>query len=151
MSCDFPQKEHLRRLSLAGVSPDLSESLKETHLLGIETRRKNHYDQFQKKLLGISLSSWNSACFCQKSNFIQFLYIFIQQHSKVLEEERDTALLESLSELFTDKQKDLMFKVLNKEALTKTEREYYSRVVKKRLKALRNSDLQSLAQTLVGF
>ena len=71
--------------------------------------------------------------------------------AKVLEEERNVALMESLSELFTDKQKDLMFKVLNKEALTKTEREYFSRVVKRRLKAIRNSDLQSLAQTLVGF
>jgi hypothetical protein len=58
---------------------------------------------------------------------------------------------EAASELFTDKQREVMHKVLNHESLTKTEREYYSRVVKRRLKALRNPDLQTTAATLLGY
>lgn len=71
--------------------------------------------------------------------------------TRKLEQQRSTMLNEALSELFTDKQRDLMVKVLNHEPLTKTEREYYSRVVKRRLKALRNPDLQTMAATLLGY
>lgn len=71
--------------------------------------------------------------------------------SKKIENRRQAQFLESLSELFTDKQRSIMIKILNRESLTKSEKEYYSRVIKRRLKALRNPDLQSLASTLVGF
>ena len=69
---------------------------------------------------------------------------------KKLENERDMLFREALLVLFTEKQKELLFKMLNKSPLTKSEREYYSRAVKPRLKALRNPDLQSLAVTLLG-
>lgn len=71
--------------------------------------------------------------------------------TKKLEEKRQGVFENAVSELFTEKQRDLMFKMLNHESLTKTEREYYSRVVKPRLKALRNPDLQSVAATLLGY
>lgn len=71
--------------------------------------------------------------------------------SKQLEDKRQGVFQEALGELFTDKQRELLLKMLNKESLTKTEREYYSRVVKPRLKALRNPDLQSLASSLLGY
>jgi hypothetical protein len=71
--------------------------------------------------------------------------------SKQLEEQRSVMFKEAVGELFTDKQRDLMFKVMNHQSLTKTEREYYSRVVKPRLKALRNPDLQTMAATLLGY
>lgn len=71
--------------------------------------------------------------------------------TKKLEDQRSTMFNGAASELFTAKQRELMLKVLNHEALTKTEREYYSRVVKPRLKALRNPDLQTMAATLLGF
>ena len=70
--------------------------------------------------------------------------------SKKLENERQSVLQDALSELFTEKQKQLLFKMLNHEAVTKTEREYYSRAVKPRLRALNNPDLQSLASTLLS-
>jgi len=69
--------------------------------------------------------------------------------TKKLENKRESSFQDALSELFTEKQKELLFKVLNKETLTKTEKEYFSRVVKKRLKALRNPDLQLAATTLL--
>jgi hypothetical protein len=71
--------------------------------------------------------------------------------SKKLDDERQSAFLLALSELFTERQRDLLFKFLKKQELTKTEREYLSRTVKPRLKALRNADVQSLATTLLGF
>jgi hypothetical protein len=71
--------------------------------------------------------------------------------TKKLDEQRSTLFTEAASELFTEKQKELMFKMLNHEPLTKTEREYYSRSVKPRLKALRNPDLQTTAATLLGY
>ncbi|MCK5492566.1 MAG: hypothetical protein KAJ14_05600 [Candidatus Omnitrophica bacterium] len=55
----------------------------------------------------------------------------------------------SLSQLFSPKQKELFLKKLRKEKLSKTEREYFSRVVKKKLLALANSELHRLAQKLL--
>ena len=55
-----------------------------------------------------------------------------------------------LDRLFSPKQKDLIFKKLNKESLTKTEREYYSRVVRKKLKAIAMSEIREIADTLTG-
>ncbi len=47
--------------------------------------------------------------------------------------------------LFPDKQKELIYKRLENHHLTKTEREYYSRVVKKKLAAVADGELQALA------
>ncbi|MCX5785629.1 MAG: hypothetical protein NTX59_08060 [Elusimicrobia bacterium] len=51
-----------------------------------------------------------------------------------------------LSLLLTPRQKDLLYKRLNKEKMTKTEREYFSRVVRKKLVALADPYLHALAQ-----
>ncbi len=50
--------------------------------------------------------------------------------------------------LFSPKQKDLVFKKLNSESFTKTEREYYSRVVRKKLKAIANVQVGHIASRL---
>ncbi len=55
-----------------------------------------------------------------------------------------------LSEFFTFKQKDLLKKRLRGRELSKTEREYFSRVVNKRLKALSNERLYHFAQSAAG-
>lgn len=70
--------------------------------------------------------------------------------TKRVDEKRQIAFQESISTLFTAKQAELLLKMLNNEPLSKTEREYYSRVIKTRLKALSNADLQSVATTLLG-
>lgn len=51
-----------------------------------------------------------------------------------------------LSLLLSPRQKDLLQKKLRGESMTKTEREYFSRVVKKKLMALADPDLHRLAQ-----
>jgi hypothetical protein len=57
----------------------------------------------------------------------------------------------ALSQLLSPKQKELFKKKLSGDALTKTEKEYYSRVVKKKVAALANPELNRLAQKLMEF
>jgi hypothetical protein len=52
--------------------------------------------------------------------------------------------------LFSEKQKELIFKRLNEQPMTKTEREYFSRVVKKKLAAIGNEEMQAVAAQLGG-
>jgi len=52
----------------------------------------------------------------------------------------------ALSQVFSSKQKELFLKKLRGEKMTKTEREYYSRVVRKKVGALANPELHRLAQ-----
>jgi len=54
-----------------------------------------------------------------------------------------------LSEIFTSRQKILLRKKAEGKPLSKTEREYFSRVVKKRLKALANDELHRFALNLL--
>ena len=53
-----------------------------------------------------------------------------------------------LSTLFPPKQKELILKKLKGDPLSKTEKEYYSRVVKKKLQGLANKELRKIALTL---
>ncbi len=55
----------------------------------------------------------------------------------------------SLSQVFSPKQKELFLKKLRSEKLTKTEKEYFSRAVKKRVLALANPELHRLSQKLL--
>lgn len=55
----------------------------------------------------------------------------------------------ALSQVFSPKQKELFLKKLRNEKLTKTEREYFSRTVKKRVLALANPELHRLSQKLL--
>lgn len=54
----------------------------------------------------------------------------------------------SLSQVFSPKQKELLKKKFEGMPLTKTEREYYSRAVKKKVVALANAELHRMAQQL---
>ncbi len=59
------------------------------------------------------------------------------------------SLEHALSQVFSPKQKELFKKKLEGELLTKTEQEYYSRTVKKKVVALANSELHSLSRKLL--
>lgn len=65
------------------------------------------------------------------------------------EKYEEFSLAYALSQLFSPKQKDLFKKKLEGLPLTKTEQEYYSRAVKKKVVALANSELHSLARKLL--
>jgi len=53
-----------------------------------------------------------------------------------------------MSTLFPPKQKELIMKKLKGEPLSKTEKEYFSRVVKKKLEDLTNNELRKVATSL---
>jgi hypothetical protein len=57
----------------------------------------------------------------------------------------------ALSQVFSPKQKELFKKKLEGLPLNKTEQEYYSRTVKKKVVALANSELHSLSKKLLGL
>ena len=57
----------------------------------------------------------------------------------------------ALSQIFSPKQKELFKKKLEGISLTKTEQEYYSRTVKKKIMALANGDLHSLSKKILGL
>jgi hypothetical protein len=67
---------------------------------------------------------------------------------KSVDPQRSAELDTSLDRLFSPKQKDLVFKKLNGEPFTKTEREYYSRVVRKKLLAIANAQVNRIATRL---
>jgi hypothetical protein len=67
------------------------------------------------------------------------------------EKYEDLSLEYALSQLFSPKQKELFLKRLEGEPLSKTEREYYSRTVKKKVAALANPELHRLAQQLMQY
>ena len=55
----------------------------------------------------------------------------------------------AMSQIFSPKQKELFLKKLNREKLTKTEKEYFSRAVKKKILALANQELHNLSRKLL--
>ncbi len=65
------------------------------------------------------------------------------------EKYEEHSLEHALSQVFSPKQKELFNKKLEGFPLTKTEQEYYSRTVKKKVVALANSELHSLSKKLL--
>lgn len=70
--------------------------------------------------------------------------------NELLSVKDELSLEYSLSQVFSPKQKELFLKKLKREKLTKTEKEYFSRVVKKKVLALANPELHRLSQKLLG-
>lgn len=76
-------------------------------------------------------------------------YALLRPTSEAVQKRREELELELLlSEFFTPRQKELLVKRQAREVFTKTEREYFYRVVRKRLKALANEELHQFARSL---
>ncbi|WP_319524597.1 hypothetical protein [uncultured Desulfosarcina sp.] len=67
------------------------------------------------------------------------------------EKHEELSLEYALSQVFSPKQKELFKKRLEGLPLNKTEKEYYSRTVKKKVVALANPELHRLAQRLMAY
>lgn len=83
---------------------------------------------------------------------VAFDRYFNQERSRLndlLSVKEELGLEYALSQVFSPKQKELFLKKLRHEKLTKTEKEYFSRVVKKKASALANSELHRLSQRLL--
>ena len=80
-----------------------------------------------------------------------FQNYFRQEEGKVTEflSQREELELEyALSQVFSPRQKELFWKKLRDEKLSKTEKEYFSRRVRKKVLALANERLHQLAKSL---
>ena len=80
---------------------------------------------------------------------VVFNNYFRQEQSSLeglLSLKQDAGLEYAFSQVFTPKQRELFLKKLRNEKMSKTEREYYSRVVRKKVLALANTELHQLAQ-----
>jgi hypothetical protein len=114
--------------------------------------RKKEFPRFLEKLK--SDSNLNVAGRKMSADRLKTVFsnYFVQSQAKLSEllSVKDELSLEySLSQVFSPKQKELFLKKLRREKLTKTENEYFSRVVKKKVLALANPELHRLAQGLL--
>jgi hypothetical protein len=73
----------------------------------------------------------------------------VERNKRSKDKYKEFSLEYALSQVFSPKQKDLFKKKLEGAPLTKTEQEYYSRTVKKKVVALANSELHSLSRKLL--
>ena len=67
----------------------------------------------------------------------------------LLSAKEEMGLEYAMSQVFSPKQKELFLKKFKGEVLTKTEKEYFSRAVKKKVLALANADLHRLSRELM--
>ena len=72
-----------------------------------------------------------------------------EKNRRKKESSESLSLEYSLSQMFSPKQKELFKKKLEGLPLTKTEREYFSRAVKRKVAALANAELHRMAQRLM--
>lgn len=118
----------------------------------LSDNRQREFDGFLKQLKNNSdLNVAGREMSAQRLKTV-FNNYFNQAHNKLNEllSVKDELNLEySLSQVFSPKQKELFLKKLKREKLTKTEKEYFSRVVKKKVLALANPELHRLSQKLL--
>lgn len=85
----------------------------------------------------------------------QTFHNYFEQNAKKTRRQKESheelSLEYSLSQLFSPKQKELFNKKLKGLPLTKTEKEYYSRTVKKKVAALASPELHRLSQKLMDY
>jgi len=84
-----------------------------------------------------------------KNTFQRYLALEGEEVKNLSAKQDDLSLEFAMSQVFSPKQKNLFLKKLKGEVLTKTEREYFSRTVKKKAAALANSELHHLAQKVL--
>lgn len=120
----------------------------------LNDQRKNEFNDFLfnfKHDKDFMLNNKNMSAERVKTVFNNY---FSQSHSQlndVVSVKNQFDLEYALSQMFPPKQKELFMKKLRNEKMSKTEREYYSRVVRKKVQALANPELNNLAQKLSRY
>ena len=155
-----PKKKNLEKLLLiSGELFDLEGIESPPNLKKIVRSLKAKYGSLQSERL-LSLSSGMTIRIKDIQNTLKDYSVKIKNAAQesaggTLDGELQTEMLQRSSELnacldrlFSPRQKDLVFKKLDGQAFTKTEREYYSRVVRKKLKAIANSQVGYIATKL---
>lgn len=146
-------RSNLEKLILASCDLLAEEGLDQPE--GIEVILKTLRPKYGDLLKGevVDLGTHRSVSTERLRRTLRRYAIDLERHESAREKDRRKQLrsfqLElHLSTLFPPKQKELIFKKLKGDPLSKTEKEYYSRVVKKKLQGLANKELRKIALTL---
>ena len=113
---------------------------------------KKEYEVFVsllKKNYNFSVNGYEMSGQRLKSTFNNYFTNTHSNFSDLLSAKEEFGLEYALSQVFSPKQKELFLKKLKGEKLTKTDKEYFSRAVKKKVLALANSELHRLSQKLL--
>jgi len=113
---------------------------------------KKEFDSFLEKLKNnddFQVAGRDMSSHRLKATFKNYFSKTESRLSDLLSKKEEFGLEYSLSQVFSPKQKELFLKKLKGEKLSKTEKEYFSRVVKKKVLALANAELHRLAQRLL--
>lgn len=113
-----------------------------------------HLKQLRKEMASGNSFTLNGSVFHPlrlKNAFELYFEKDAEKNRKRKEKHEKLSLEYALSQVFSPKQKELFMKRLEGQSLTKTEREYYSRAVKKKVVALANPELHRLAQRLLAY
>ena len=112
---------------------------------------KKEFNYFFKKLKKSDNLDVNGRAMSGQRLKTTFDNYFSQSKTKLddlLSAKKDFSLEYAMSQVFSPKQKELFLKKLRGEKMTKTEKEYYSRSVKKKVLALANLEFHNLAMSL---
>ncbi len=132
---------------LAQEGLDKPEGLDDT----VDALRVKYGDLLKEEVLNLGKNS--SVSTERLRNTLRRYAIDIERSESVRERDRKRQLRSfqmdlHLSTLFPPKQKELVLKKLKGDPLSKTEQEYYSRVVKKKLEGLANNEVRKIALAL---
>ncbi len=147
-----PKRQNLEKLILASARIFQSQQLKPPgNLEQIVTSLQSKYDNhFAKREFQLSSGLFVSIQDMERS-LIGYLSGQLQRQDNRSKKKppRSEILDVYLDRLFSPKQKELVFKKRDGIAFTKTEREYYSRIVRKKLEAIASEDVGKIAKTLL--
>lgn len=114
--------------------------------------RKEEFESFLEKLKNgdeLQLGGYTMSAYRLKTVFTNYFSQSEARLNDLVSLKDELGLEYSLSQVFSPKQKELFLKKLKREKLTKTEKEYFSRAVKKKVLALANPELHRLSQKLL--
>jgi hypothetical protein len=109
-------------------------------------------NEFARKIANdgeLKFSGYNFSSAKLKATFTNYFRKTNGDLSDLISMKAQLSLEYALSQIFSPKQKELFLKKIRGDKFTKTEREYFSRSVRKKVLALSNSDLHSLAKKLL--
>ncbi|MBF0252203.1 MAG: hypothetical protein HQL29_00150 [Candidatus Omnitrophica bacterium] len=129
-------------------------SQKVDRLWGTLTQKESHrIDQFHKSLLDHQLFQIHEYSFDPGKLDNLFNMYFskedITRANEIAKRQETLSFDFALGQFFPSKQREICLKRLKGEILSKTEKEYYSRVIKKKLVALSNDELHRIAKILI--
>jgi hypothetical protein len=151
---NIQKKTNLERLLLISIELLKEEGLElSDEMIKTAESLRGKYGNLQE-LKSIDMGENRSVSITRLRNAVKRYSLDLKKSESVKEKARRKQLSSfqlnlHLSILFTPRQKELIFKKLNQAPLTKTEREYFSRVIKKKLVVLTNNELRKIARSLM--